>query len=71
MRIRTCAATALLTGVLALAGGSAAHAADPIPSPAGIAGRIPLSINVPINTCGIAVLHPTLGYVCTDLTDLL
>ncbi|MGW3356770.1 hypothetical protein ACWDFL_15295 [Streptomyces bungoensis] len=34
MRIRSFTTTAVLTGVLALPGGTAAHAADPVPQPA-------------------------------------
>lgn len=46
MRIRSFTTTAALTGVLALSGGTAARAADPVPQPADSAAASAAQLNV-------------------------
>ncbi|MFJ3310037.1 chaplin [Streptomyces sp. NPDC086549] len=79
MRIRAAALTAALTGALALAGTTAAHAADPVPvtgvaanSPGVLSGNvIQVPITIPVNLCGnslnvLAALNPAYGNACVN-----
>lgn len=79
MRMRGIATTALLAGSLALAGTTAAHAADPDPttgvavgSPGVASGNvIQVPIEIPVNLCGntinvVGLLNPAFGNVCVN-----
>ncbi|MFF8726902.1 chaplin [Streptomyces sp. NPDC015171] len=79
MRLRSYATTAVLTGVLALAGAGGAAAADPGPttgtaanSPGVLSGNvIQIPLNIPINLCGntidiVALLNAAAGNVCVQ-----
>lgn len=78
MRMRSFATAAVLAGSLALAGTTAAHAADPDPT-TGTAGNSPgvlsgnvtqVPVNLGLNLCGdsidvIGLLNPAGGSTCT------
>ncbi|MEU4153383.1 chaplin [Streptomyces sp. NPDC026659] len=77
--MRGIATTALLAGSLALAGTTAAHAADPDPttgvavgSPGVASGNvIQVPIEIPVNLCGntinvVGLLNPAFGNVCVN-----
>ncbi|MFJ3233863.1 chaplin [Streptomyces sp. NPDC086787] len=78
MRIRAAALTAVLTGTLALAGATAAQAADPDPvvtgaaigSPGFLSGNVvQLPVAVPVNACGnslglFSFLNPAFANYC-------
>nr|WP_234016867.1 chaplin [Streptomyces sp. LaPpAH-108] len=79
MRMRSIATTALLAGSLALAGTTAAHAADPDPttgvavgSPGVASGNvIQVPIEIPVNLCGnsidvVGLLNPAFGNACVN-----
>jgi hypothetical protein len=66
MRTRTYAATALLTAVLALAGGTAAHAAGSVPNPGADSLEDQLIRDIGVNLCKNSLGLPslTIGYAC-------
>ncbi|MGW4194827.1 chaplin [Streptomyces sp. LaPpAH-108] len=77
--MRSIATTALLAGSLALAGTTAAHAADPDPttgvavgSPGVASGNvIQVPIEIPVNLCGnsidvVGLLNPAFGNACVN-----
>ncbi|MET8811486.1 chaplin [Streptomyces sp. NPDC004549] len=77
--MRSIATTALLAGSLALAGTTAAHAADPDPvtgtavgSPGVASGNvIQVPVEIPVNLCGntidiVGLLNPAFGNACVN-----
>ncbi|MFF4037945.1 chaplin [Streptomyces sp. NPDC001816] len=78
MRMRSFATTAVLAGALALAGTTAAYAADPDPvgvatdSPGVVSGNvIQIPLDLDANVCGntidiIALLNPAFANYCTN-----
>ncbi|SOE06949.1 Small secreted domain [Streptomyces sp. Ag109_G2-15] len=76
MRMRSFATTAVLAGALALAGTTAAHAADPNPvgvatdSPGVVSGNvIQIPVDLDLNVCGnsidvIGLLNPAVANSC-------
>ena len=79
MRMRSFATTAVLAGALALAGTTAAHAADPNPvgvatdSPGVISGNVvQIPVDLDLNLCGnsinvIGLLNPPVANACATL----
>ncbi len=79
MRMRNLATTAVLAGVLALSGATAAQAADPDPT-TGVAANSPgvasgnviqVPVEVPVNLCGntidvVGLLNPAFGNICAN-----